>query len=487
MPDITTLLTDQDTGSGTSDYDLYVTKDKVRVNLTCADPLADLPAVVARVSQGFIDLELPAYPDPEHLTQILQAVAKPGENLVDQTIIMGADPRQPVDGRLEWARDFFAEGWAVDPDTGNIDFWEKVERRAVEKDELLARLYPPVPGEPGLSVYNNKIPVDKPLKVRLGSAKSVRQVEHEDGVIEYYADCNGRVRYADGTVAVDDVYVIKGDVSLETGNITHTGTLMVEGDIQMGAKVHADGDIIVKGMLEPCDVYCGGSLTVSGGIVGDEEHLIEVGGEVQAKYIGEARMRVLGNVTVANEISHGNISCRGCVQVPRGRIAGGRTVARKGIRISEAGASGSADTVLIAGVDFTLPDLLRPHEEKLRQLTEAEKTLTTALERAPKQRKGLPPEELQKLAALQQKARATTQAIAEVRQTMKAVTGKALRNAVEEIQIYAELWTGTTLQIGDYKTTVKVSVMKPRRVQRHRSRIKILPMGEGSADEDTEE
>ena len=484
MPDTTTLLTDQDIGKGTSDYDLYVSKDKVRVNLTCTDPLADLPAVVDRVSQGFVDLELPAYPDPEHLTQILQAVAKPGENLVDQTIIMGADPQPPVDGRLEWTRDFFAEGWVVDPDTGNIDFWEKVERRAVEKDELLALVYPPVPGEPGLNVYNNKIPVDKPLKVRLGGGKGVRQVEKEDGVVAYYADCNGRVRYTDGAVAVDDVYVIKGSVGLETGNITHTGTLMVEGDIQMGAKVHVDGDIVVKGMLEPCDIYCGGSLTVSGGVVGDEEHLIEVGGEVQAKYIGEARMRVLGNVTVANEISHAEINCRGCVQVPRGRIAGGRTVARKGIRINEAGASGSADTVLVAGVDFTLPELLRPHEEKLRSLTEAEKTITTALERAPKQRKGLPPEELQKLATLQQNARAAAQAIAEVRQTMKEITSQALRTAVEEIQIFAELWSGTTLQIGDYKTTVKVSVMKPRRVQRHRSRIKILPMGEGNeADE----
>ena len=107
-------------------------------------------------------------------------------------------------------------------------------------------------------------------------------------------------------------------------------------------------------MAETCDIRCGGSLTVAGGILGSPDHPIHVEGNIQAKYISEALILAQGDVTVLNEIAHSDIRTRGKVQVESGRIAGGTTIALQGIRIAEAGASGSTLTLLAAGVDFTL-------------------------------------------------------------------------------------------------------------------------------------
>ncbi len=219
---------------------------------------------------------------------------------------MGEHPRPPRDGELVWTRDFFATGWEVDEESGVMNFWEKLERRSVAQDEVVARIHPPVPGRPGLNVYGKAIGVAKPQQARLRAGKGVQEAT-EDGLRVFRATVAGRVRLVSGVLSVDDVYTVKGDVSLETGNIHHTGCVTIGGDIKTGALVEADGDIVVKGMLEPCRIRCGGSLTVAGGIVGDEGYDIEVAGELHARYVSEATVRAGGDVHVVGEIAHSHV------------------------------------------------------------------------------------------------------------------------------------------------------------------------------------
>ena len=63
---------------------------------------------------------------------------------------------------------------------------------------------------------------------------------------------DGRVRHTDGTVSVDEVYVIKGDVGLETGNIHHTGSVLIEE--AGGVVTDMDGG---PDFLESGNVVCG--------------------------------------------------------------------------------------------------------------------------------------------------------------------------------------------------------------------------------------
>lgn len=463
------------------EYRLHISKDRVSILLDTPDPHLETNELIHRIITDFKTLEIPEYPDSEILNSILTTSCKPGGHLFEHTILMGQVVTPSINGYLEWTRDFFAEGWEIDEKTGAIDFWAKCESRAVKEGELLVSLHHPVDGVPGLNVFGNEIPTSKPTKVKLRSGKNVITSE-ENGLVSYTATCNGRVRYGDGIVAVDDVYNIKGDVNLSTGNIVHTGAVMIQGDIGIGARLEVDGDIIVKGMLEPCNINCGGSLTVAGGIVGDEDHRIEIAGDLVARYITEAEIEVHGNILVGNEISHSRISALGKIQVPSGRIAGGNTCALKGIRLSEAGASGSAVTHLTAGIDFTLKAKMFLLNEKVIKLEEAQEKIEIA--QAKGLRKKHPTDDEQKtLNFFKRKLTTIGQTIADQHSVIQKLKTQMKYDALEEILIMKELWSGTTIQLGKDKITVRSSVLKPRIAQKKRRKVQINPLGEGNMPE----
>ena len=468
-------------------FSLRVSDDKVKVLLSCPDPHRDLVSTVHRILDEFKALELPEYPDAEFLTNALGNICAPGEHIVDAIVMMGYAAVLPRNGELVWSHDYFADGWGETAEGGNIDFWAKLDNRAVTAGDKLLELHEAVNGEAGVNVFGNKIAVDKPEKVRVRCGKGVRESEAGEGIKEFHAEISGRIRFTDNIVSVDDVYLIKGNVNLETGNINHTGTLQIDGDVETGASIRADGDIVVKGMLEPANVTAGGSLTVGGGIVGSDEMLIRVGGNVQAKYIKEAVIRAEGNITVTNEISHSDIEARGKVEASRGRIAGGRTIARQGITVGEAGASGSSQTLLVAGVDPTLESKLATRKKKLRKMESARSRMRQSINAMSAKAGGPNPDEQLLLQRLDRKARELGQALADGEMEMRRLVQDAEAGAREDIFMLRECWSGTTIQLGEYKTLVRVSIMKPRLAKRFKTRVRIVPMGEGNMPLDEDE
>lgn len=468
----------------TTRFDLRLSDDKVQVLLDCPDPHRDLADTVATIIAACQQLELPEYPTAEILTDMLQQACPPGEDLTDKVLMMGQAAVPPQDGRLEWSRDYFAAGWETDAEGETIDFWAKLDNRAVVADEKLLVMYPAIPGTPGLNVFGNKIPVGKPEKARVRCGKGVRETEDENGVKTFTADIAGRVRFTDNTLAVDDVYIIKGNVNLETGNIHHTGTLQIEGDVELGASIEADGDVVIKGMVEPSDIRAGGSLTVNSGIVGSAETRLTVGGQLQAKYVKDAIIRCEGDVLVTGEINHCDLETRGRVDVSRGRIAGGRTIARKGITVGAAGASGASQTLLAAGVDPTLESRLNEMRARLVQMEKARIKLRQSIINLEEKPEGTNEAEQTLIKTLDTKARRMGQALADGELEMRRLTTEAMAEAREEIFILRECWSGTTVRLGEYKDMVRTSIMKPRLAKRFKNRVRVVPMGENNGPED---
>ncbi|HPF69603.1 MAG TPA: FapA family protein [Candidatus Krumholzibacteria bacterium] len=463
-------------------FDVRISRDQVMVVLDCPDPLLDAELVAIRIVEKFVELKLPEYPDRELVVEILRNVAVPGAHLRDQPLIMGAEPVPPRDGALEWARDFFATGWEVDAETGAMNFWERAARGSVAEGEVIARLLPPVAGTPGLNVYGKPIGVGKPQQARMRAGKGVMDVD-EGGVRLLKASVAGRVRLQSGVVTVDDVYAVRGDVCLETGNIHHTGSVTIGGDIKAGALVEADGDIVVKGMLEPCTIRCGGTLNVAGGIIGGEGCTITVGGELHARYVSEATIRCGGDVHVQGEVKHSVVETTGRVLVPEGRIAGGSTIAWKGIRVGEAGASGSAKTVLVAGVDPTLPERTGELRERMRKAVAARQRVTEAINEAAGTGR-LNDGQRATIEALRAKLDELAQTHAEAARGIEEMEQQAAAEGVPEIVMFKEVWSGTTIHLGDEKLVVRSSVLKPRLAQLKQSGAVLLPLGEGNMPSD---
>lgn len=457
---------------------LRVSDDQVKVLLDAEDPLTDIAETTMRIHEACENLKLPEIPDLDALRSFIEQTATAGQDLADELLIMGRDPVAPEDGRFLWSRDFFQKGWAVNDETGAMDFWEPLERRSISAGEEICRLIPPVPGKTGLTVFDQPIPVRKPRQEKVRSGKNVEVVDEPDGTRIFLAKCDGRVLHALGTVSVDDVYVVKGDVSLETGNVDHTGSVQITGDVKAGARIEVGGDVVIQGLVEPSRISCGGSLTVHGGIMGDGTGTVEAGGNVQALYISEATVTCGGDLIIRNEVTHTDVACHGNVLAPEGRIAGGRTVAEGSIRVGAAGAAGANGTLLIAGLDPSLEKRVARLRDQLPRLQLIREKLRKTLHRFRMETEEL--DEEQRLAAseVRKKTKQIEEAIAQVGRDVDEVRATATRSAREEILVHDELWSGTTVQVGDVSRSIRKSVHKPRRIRRSGSDLVVLPMAE---------
>lgn len=469
---------DVDDGTGPVEYRLRPSPDKAAVLLDCPRPRAALEKWAQRIHADLERMELPEYPDPVILRSLLENACGPEDDLRDHTLILATPALPSVDARQFWSREFFAEGWIVNEKSDQINWREKVENCSVHRNEFLVRVHHAVEGEPGQDIFGEKIPVEKPERVKIRCGKGVTEVD-EGTSTAYYAGLDGRVRFADGTLTVDEIYHVTGNVGLATGNIHHTGSVTVEGDVLADAVIEAEGDVVVKGMVEESVIICGGTLTVAGGILGGEGHLIRVGGNVEAKYIREADLTAGGDVLVARQISHSRVRCLGSVMVPNGRIAGGKTIALRGIQVGTAGAPGSSDTVFMAGVDYSLQAQIDLYHEKIARLEANLKPIETALRNAGSRADEEFSESIHQVVEnLAFKRMNLQEAISLQYMRVQKLMDASREEAGLFVVIFKEIWSGTTIWLGDSQTRVKNSILKPRIAQLREDRVRLLPLGE---------
>ncbi len=135
------------------------------------------------------------------------------------------------------------------------------------------------------------------------------------------------------TLSVDEVYTIQEDVSVETGDISHIGAVVVNRDVLNGAKIDAVGNIEVHGTVENAEIRTKGHLTVRGGIRQSEGYKIVAEGSIHAMYILGGDIKAKKDIVVTREIVNVDLRTLGAVMVSRGRIVGGKTVALRGIYV----------------------------------------------------------------------------------------------------------------------------------------------------------
>lgn len=334
---------------------LEISSDKLEVLVKC-DFSAELlgteveTALKDEIRASLNELGVSSAASDIDLTGWLHGVVK-GERATEGWVLFRGTPATPpVDGRIEWAGNFFEKGFKVDEATGKTDYRSPLAETAVSEGKLLAELVPPQKGEPGIDVFGKKIDVKKPRAAKLNAGRNVRRTEDD----KYYAERDGRIAFTGGKLHVDDVYTVQGDISLETGNINHPGALIVNGDILEGALVEADGDIEVGGIVERCNIRTPGNVTVRGGVIGDDSCALEIGGTLEAQFILDARVTAREGVAVAKEIVNSHVKTLGAVVVSQGRIVGGSSEALGGIVVKEVGSEQGVKTVLVCGVDYEL-------------------------------------------------------------------------------------------------------------------------------------
>ncbi len=456
-------------------FNLRASSDGLRLLLTSPDPGDDATEMLDRIMEQVPFLEMEKDPSREDVEARVRGGHERGDDIVDLILAEGRAPGQSLDGRIEWARDFFAQGFAVDSETETIDYWERLENLSIDETDTIAVIHAPVRGSEGLSLYGTPVPSHKPTPAEIRYGGNVKLVEEDDGSTVARAMISGRIRWVQGTLSVDDVYTIGRDVDMENGNVDHAGALVIRGDICQGARVHAKGDIIVEGVIEPSDVKCGGNLVVRGGVVGGLGHAVAADGDLQARYILDAEVEVGGDVTIVKEILNSQVRARGEVHVAAGRIAGGCVDALKGLEAGRIGADGMAKTSLVVGRDAELIEKIVGLKKQIDELEARHKKIELVIGKAGRGEIPSGKDAQQIVETLRREAKVTTDKIASTQTSLEYAQEEDQVNRRAQIHVLKILHADTTLEIHRDRMVVRETVRRPHTVSLEKRDIVIGP------------
>jgi len=428
------------------EFHLRVANDGLAILLDCTVSGQDIEGLLTRIKNELSSLGVANPPNDEQLEGLLRRAAEGGVPLANEVLGQGKSPVPPKDGILTWTLDFFGTSFSVDEKTGSVDYRQRDEQRTVEEGQLLARLTHPEEGRPGRDVFGRPIPTRSPKKNLIRAGANVR-VEKKPDARCFYADIDGRIRFTGGTLVVDDVYTIHGDVCMETGHIDHPGALVVKGDVLAGFKVHAEGNIEISGIVESADIQAGGDLIVHGGITGAEGKSIKVRGGVHAKYILDADIEAGEDIVIKNEIIHSTLKARGAVVMPAGRLIGGEVSALRGVVVRQAGSDAQVPTLIVAAEDHGLAEKLHDKQQEIESLAKSMRKIHETVDPLRSREEALTPKQKNIATELLENASRMEEEAACLRTEMEETKADSRNRAKPLVSIRNKLYSETTLRI----------------------------------------
>jgi uncharacterized protein (DUF342 family) len=241
----------------------------------------------------------------------------------------------------------------------------------VIKGEKIAVIVPPTKGTPGKDVFGKEIPPipGKFLDPRPSAGDNVRTINDGNA---FESTISGRILYnrEKRVIMVSDLYVIDGNVGLETGDISFVGSVEVRHDVAKGFGIKAGKNLTIFGNVEACTLTAGGDIEIRGGMFGQKIGKIVCHGNLKAKYLDNLQIECMKDMSVKNEIVNCLVSCDGMILMPTGKIIGGECICRNGIEALEVGSEVGTKTEIVVGVSILglrrqrEIDLLLPKLEK---------------------------------------------------------------------------------------------------------------------------
>lgn len=180
---------------------------------------------------------------------IPEAITRAVEDHSGRSVVIATGtPRiEGSDGRIEFLferkRDLLSEN------EGRIDYRELKQIPSVKIGEVVARIIPPVPGTPGMTVTGEEIPVRPVRPAVIIPGEGTRLMG--DTIV---ATTGGRPEIISRTITIVPVLNVSGDVNLETGNIHFNGDVIIHGSVASGMVVEADGILKVSGIVEGAEI-----------------------------------------------------------------------------------------------------------------------------------------------------------------------------------------------------------------------------------------
>jgi hypothetical protein len=427
---------------------ITVASDRLRITATLyhRDCLG-IPVTLERLRELLDTMGVVAPLNEKPVRDALLRAAETGGPVHDVEIARGVMPRHGTDGCLELLFDTMEMAGKVGAD-GTIDYKDRGSLPVVTEGEAVALLYPPTAGDAGRDVFGESVAPHpgRPVPCVL-CPKSI--VEDEDGVT-LRAALDGFVQHAKGRLSVENMYVVRGDVSMETGNVDlQRGALLVRGNVLSGFSVNCPENVTVQGVVEAAFLHTGGDLLAGGLVLQDQGHVI-VEGNLKAGFISEGSIEARGNIQVTKSIDNSDVTCGGLVALGgSGRIVGGTVRSKSGVRVGQLGNELGVRTHVIIELDMKA---LEDMEEEVRTRRAAIKRINETLgtgsdEDILNQVRQENYKTVEKLLVIREEAQRSIESGKEKLAELKKVTKERLANV--SVQVSGVVYPGTVVTFED--------------------------------------
>lgn len=333
----------------------------------------------------------------------MHAGAAPGEAVYpDMLLAECPPPKDAEDGRFECAPELHGHRPAPD-ENAQIDYFAVNAIVTVAAGTVVGKLYPPKNGQPTTDVFGMPIPprVATGMQVRLGSGLAL--VDGGDG--DVVAATAGRVVEEEGSVRLNEVLEIPGDVDFSSGSLDAVVDVTVQGTIRANFHVRTKKSLTVGRLIEAADVEVGGDVAVRGGVFGHEDAgSLRAGGNVSASFFNETRVEVDGDVTFDKEILNSRVRVKGRIIGERGTVIGGDIYAREGITVRVLGSDACVATSVTVGTDLRKLRRAKRLEKEVREFQKSAEQVRQTIQPLMANVKRLLPEQRERVTELMCKA-----------------------------------------------------------------------------------
>ncbi|MEC9490342.1 MAG: FapA family protein [Halanaerobiales bacterium] len=294
----------------------------------------------------------------------LEKIAAERKTVKKEPVAEGREPVKGKDGKLIYHFEEKEKQAGKLREDGTIDFHNLDLINNVRRGEKIITKIEPESGEAGINVFGDEI-APPPLKeIKFPGTKNT--VKKDNSI---YAAKDGQIIRRGKKVEIKEVYTVRGDVDLSTGNINFVGSVKVSGNVKEGFEIRADGDVEIAGNVGAADIKAAGNVLIKKGFLGRNKGKIEADGDFTARFIENGRVSA-DNVEVYQAIMHSNIRAKNNIVVKGGKglIVGGRLMAQHLIEADIIGSSLATKTEIIIGLEPELREELQNNSQELNSI-----------------------------------------------------------------------------------------------------------------------
>lgn len=373
----------------------------------------------------------------------------------DIIVAEGIPPRHGSDARVEYHFDVNLSRKPSLKEDGSVDFFNLNTVCHCEEGELLAEIIPADKGEPGTSILGTVI---NPREVKDTVLKFGRKILLSEDKLRITSQVNGHVMLIEGKVFVSDVLEVE-NVDNSTGNINHKGSVQVNGNVCSNFEVRAQGNIVVKGVVEGAVLVAGGDIIIERGVNGMTKGVLASNGNIVSKFLENTSASAAGYV-FSDSILHSKVYAGTEINVSgkKGFITGGQVSALNSISVKTLGSQMGAATIVEVGVRQEFRNKYHSLQKEAEELENALKSMTPMLEGFEKQKaEGIIFDEVKEknITSLQQVAEQKKQELANILKELEKMQGKIEACTNPQIVVAGEVYPGTKMIISDASMVVQ--------------------------------